>query len=149
MDYIKIRFSSDLAHTGVGFEKTVDEMFQSMSHIFSLSEASWKPSMDIYETQEEIIILALVAGVAKGDIELEVDTKAVKISGRRAPVINEEDSRFCLAEIQYGAFERTLFLPAPINTESVSAAFVNGFLQIRMSKLQIGEVRKIQIESAE
>jgi HSP20 family protein len=40
-----------------------------------------------------------------------------------------------LAEIQYGRFERVLFLPAPIDPEIVSAAYTNGILEIRLAKL--------------
>ncbi len=146
MDYIKIRISSDLDKLASEFDKTIEEVFQTMSPMFSLSERTWKPLMDIYETDEEIIVLVAAAGVAKEDIELEVNTRAIRISGKRIPVFTDKNTRYCLAEIQYGSFERILFLPSPIDTEIVSASYLNGFLQIRMAKLQINRTRKIQID---
>jgi HSP20 family protein len=146
MDYIKIRFSDDFTRTGIGFEKTIGEMFQTMSPMFMLSERSWKPPMDIYETSEEIIILAEIAGVAKEDLDIEINDKAVKISGKRRLIFSTEETRYRLAEIQYGRFERVLFLPAPIDMEVVSASYANGFLQIRMAKRLHERTLKIPIE---
>lgn len=126
-----------------GFEKTVEEIFRSMNPIFTLSERIWKPQMDIYETPEDIFILAEIAGVSKEDLEIEINAKAVRIYGKRseAPV---GKGTYRLAEIQYGQFERILFLPAPIDTEKVTASFINGFLKIRMTKLR-HKPRKIPI----
>jgi len=50
-----------------------------------------------------------------------------------------------LAEIQYGKFERILFLPTPIDTDKVSASFLDGFLQIRLLKMMMDVTHKIPI----
>ena len=136
MDYIKIRFTSEFDQAGSKFEKSVDDMFRSIGPVFSLSERTWKPSMDIYETAEEIIVLAEIAGVDKDDIELEISSKAVRIYGQRGPQTQWGEASFRLAEIQYGKFERILYLPSPIDTEVVSAAYANGMLQVRLAKLK-------------
>lgn len=149
MDYIKIRLSSDLDKLASEFDRTIEEMFQSMNPMFSLSEHTWKPYIDIYETSEEIIVLAALAGVDKDDIDLEVNTRAIRIAGKRTPLFStNQDTKYCLAEIQYGVFERLLYLPTPIDTEIVSASYTNGFLQIRMAKLQVNKTRKVQIDES-
>ncbi len=51
-----------------------------------------------------------------------------------------------MAEIQYGQFERILYLPAPIDVDKVSASYTNGLLKIFMAKLALDKVQKIQIE---
>jgi HSP20 family protein len=145
MDYIKIRFISDFDQLDSKFEKTIDEMFRSISPTFTLAERKWKPQMDIYETPDEILILAEIAGVNKEDLELEISSKAVKIYGNRAEFPRVENATYRLAEIQYGRFERILFLPAPIDPEVVSASYSNGFLQVRLAKLSLDKIRKIPI----
>ncbi len=145
MDYIKIRLRGDLDKLLPGIDKTLDEMLQPMSPMFSLSKQTFKPLMDIYETTEEIIVLAAVAGVDKEEIELDVNTRAIRISGYRAPAFEDKNSRYCLAEMQLGQFERMLILPSPINTGEVSATYSNGLLQVRMTKLHIDKTRRIQI----
>ncbi len=135
MDYIKIRVTRDFKRTGSNFEKTIGEMFRSLTPVFTLSERLWKPQMDIYETGEEIIILAETAGVKKEDLEIEISNRAVKISGKRTLAQRVDGAVYRLAEIQYGSFERLLFLPALIDTGNVSASYLCGMLQIRLPKI--------------
>ncbi len=137
MDYIKIKFGNDFDYLESGFEKTFDEMFQAITPMFRFVERTWKPQMDIYETPEDIYILAEIAGVNKKNLEVEVSTKAVKIYGDRPAAPCMENTTYRLAEIQYGKFERILYLPAPIDTEKVSASCLDGFLKIRLSKLPL------------
>jgi HSP20 family protein len=146
MDFIKIRFGSSFDNLSSKFDKTIEEMFQSMNPMFALSESTWKPQMDIYETPEEIIILAEIAGVETENLELEINAKAVRISGDRSNLSPVKNARYRLAEIQYGRFERVLFLPVPIDTDQVSATYLNGFLQIRMAKLPLDKPHTIPIK---
>jgi HSP20 family protein len=146
MDYIKIRLRTDLDQLGSKFERNIGEMFQSMNPIFTLNERSWKPQVDIYETPEEIILLSELAGIDKDELELEVNSSALKISGKRRFAFSKESTSYCLAEIQYGTFERILVLPSPIDTDVVSASFSNGILQIRMAKWFVDKARRIIID---
>ncbi|MCD6298312.1 MAG: Hsp20/alpha crystallin family protein [Deltaproteobacteria bacterium] len=145
MEYIKIRFISDFDQLDSEVEKTIDGMFRSISPMFTLSARKWKPQIDIYETPDEILILAEVAGVNKDDIEIEISSKAVRIYGNRGQFPRGENAKYRLAEIQYGMFERILFFPSPIDPEVVSASYSNGFLQIRLAKLFLNKIRKIPI----
>ena len=145
MDYIKIRFTNDFDQLEAKFEKSVEDMFRTINPMFTLTERSWKPQMDIYETPEEIIILAEIAGVNKEDLELEISSKAVKIFGNRSEYFRIENATYRLAEIQYGKFERILYLPSPIDTEVVSASYTNGFLQVRLAKLAPERPQKVHI----
>lgn len=145
MDYIKIRFGNDFDRLASRIEESIDDIFRSMSPTFSLSERKWKPQMDIYETPDEIIILAEIAGVKKENLEIEINSKAVRIFGIRTEPPRLENATYRLAEIQYGRFERVLFLPSPIDTDKVSASHLNGFLQIRLTKLPQNVTHKIPI----
>jgi HSP20 family protein len=145
MDYIKIRFGHDLDRLSSDFEKTIENMFRSTGPMFTLSERTWKPQMDIYESPEEILILAEIAGVDKENLEVEINSKAVRIHGSRPEMPKLKNSTYRLAEIQYGKFERVLFLPAPIDTDKVTASYQNGFLQIRLTKIPLNVTYKIPI----
>jgi len=145
MDYIKIRFGNNLDQLSSNFEKNIEDIFRSMSPRFACTECTWIPPMDIYEAPEEIIILAEIAGVNKDDLDIEINTKAVKITGKRIYMPRLENATYRLAEIRCGKFERILFLPAPINTEKVTASYLDGMLHIRLAKLQTDKTHKIQI----
>ncbi|MBW2435993.1 MAG: Hsp20/alpha crystallin family protein [Deltaproteobacteria bacterium] len=145
MEFIKIRIAEDFGHLGSNLEKTIEDMFRSMSPAFTLAERSWKPPMDMNETPEEIIIVAEVAGVDKDDLEVEISSKAVRIQGNRVARHYTDETAYRLAEIQYGRFERILYLPAPIDPEVVSAGYNDGLLEIRLAKLPIEKTHKIPI----
>lgn len=144
-DFIKIRFTNDFGQIASRLEKTVETIFKSARPMFADAERAWKPQMDIYETPEEIIILAEIAGVEKENLDVEISSKAVRIYGKRTEMPRMGNARFMLAEIQYGKFERILFLPTPIDPEIVSASYVNGFLKIRLAKMPMDKTYKITI----
>lgn len=147
MDYIKIRFGNDLERFSSTFEKAIEDIFRPrpVSPMFTSSERTWSPQMDIYETVDEIIILAEIAGVSKENLEVEINRKAVRIHGTRRPVHHLTNSTYRLAEIQYGKFERILYLPTAIDTETVIASFSNGLLHIHLDKIPVDVIHKIPI----
>jgi HSP20 family protein len=134
MKHIEIRFGDNIG-TPATEEKSFEEMFQSVNPMFCFSKRVWKPQMDIFETRTQIAIQAEIAGVKKENIVIEVSNKAVKISGNRLTNHLDRTATYRLAEIQFGQFERVLYLPSIIDVEKVSAQFSNGFLELTLGKL--------------
>jgi HSP20 family protein len=145
MEFFKIRFGNDLDELTAKFEKTLEDMLGTMGPSFMLSERTWRPPMDMYETREEVVILAEIGGVDKEDLEVEISSKAVRIQGNRLAPSCSPDCTYRLAEIQYGRFERILFLPSPIDPDKVTAASKNGFLEIRLAKRPVDQTYKVPI----
>jgi HSP20 family protein len=147
MDYIKIKFGGNFDPTGQNLGKTMQEIFRPrpVNPMFSSGEHMWTPQMDIYETPEEIMIWAEISGVEKDDLDLELNSRAVKISGIRKERPRVANGTYRLAEIQYGRFERILYLPSPVDTEVVSSNFTNGLLVIRVAKLKLDKVHQVPI----
>ncbi len=134
MKHIQIRFGETI-EAYPGKEKSFEEMFQSVNPMFSFSKRVWKPQMDIFETRAEIVIQAEIAGVNKEDIIIEISDKAVKISGTRPNKQPDRTATYRLAEIQFGQFERVLYLPSVIDLDQVSARITNGFLRLKLGKI--------------
>ncbi len=145
MEFIKIRFTNDFDRMGSKFEKTIAEMFHTMNPMISFAKSSWKPPIDIFETPDSILITAEIAGVEKEDLELEINSRAIRISGRRIPMPSADNGRYRLAEIQYGVFERIMHLPVMIDPEKVTASYKKGLLQINLTKLTHETSYKIPI----
>jgi HSP20 family protein len=145
MEFIKIRFANDFDRMGSKFEKTIADMFQTMNPMFSFAKNSWKPPIDIFETPDRILITAEIAGVDKEDLELEINSRAIRIAGKRTPVPSSDKGRYRLAEIQYGAFERIMHLPVLIDPEKVTASYKKGLLQISLTKVTCEASYKIPI----
>jgi HSP20 family protein len=145
MEYIKIRFGGETGRLGSSFERTLDSIFRSVNPMFAECKRAWNPQIDVFDTPTEIFITAEIAGVEKQDLDVEINQQAIRISGRRLPQPHVDQASFRLAEIQYGNFERTLNLPAPIDPQAVSATYANGLLQLRLAKSESARPRRIPI----
>jgi len=146
MEYIKIRFGKNLGHMHSRLQRTIDDMLRQVNPMLVLAEQTWRPQMDMYETPEEIIIVGEISGVDKEDLEVELDPKAVKITGLRRETARVPGMKYHLAEIAYGKFERIFLLPVPITPEEVKASYANGLLKITMAKHLPKQARQIPIE---
>lgn len=147
MNHIKIRFGDEFDRIGSSLQRTLQDMFRPrpVNPMFACRDCGWIPQMDIFETKNEIYIRAELAGVDKTDLEVEVNSKAVRIHGMRKELPRPAEGGYRLAEIQYGRFERILYLPSPVDTEKVSSSYADGFLSIRMAKLEVHKTHKIPI----
>ena len=86
MDYIKIRFVDNTDFAESEFRRTVEEMLRVANPRFTLSRHRWRPQIDIYETREEIVIQAEIAGVRQEEILLEISParrENLRHAGRR------------------------------------------------------------------
>jgi len=146
MDYIKIRFVDNPEAAESEFRRTLEEMLRVANPRFTLARREWRPQMDIYETGKEIVIQAEIAGIRSEEIHLEIGPRSVKISGIRESCQHGADARYRLAEIPCGYFERTLSLPALINTETAAATYRDGLLEIRLTKRPLDRIQKISIQ---
>ena len=136
MNYIKIRFKNDRNMIEREIQDAIEDMFKlTGSTMFSLGEHSWRPHTDVYETVNEILVIMDLAGVKREEIHLEVGRKTIKIFGKRDQQALFGKTRYRLAEIPFGYFERQLVLPAAIDGDKVEATYKDGLLEIRMPKL--------------
>ncbi len=147
MDYIKIKFGDQFDRFGTHIEKAIQDVFRPrpVNPMFACKDCSWIPQMDMFETEDEVVIWAELAGVEKENLQVEVNAKAVRIFGFRQEKPKGTKGTYRLAEIRYGKFERVLYLPSPVDTEVVSSSFNNGLLNIHMAKLQVHKTHKIPI----
>jgi HSP20 family protein len=142
MTYIKINFGSSFEDE---FQKAVDEVFHLVHPAFKNYECIWRPNIDVYESVEEIVLLADMAGLNKEELHIEVNRKKIKISGFRKAVHLLQNARYCQAEIPHGRFERTVVLPAPVDTQSAVASYADGILMMRMNKLPVTQTHRVPV----
>lgn len=145
MSFIKVRFAEEIGYIDAEYRRSFDEMFRLLHSTFTVFHSVWSPHVDVYESPEEVIILADIAGVHKDDLYVEIDRRLLRIYGKREKPITER-TRFHRAEITYGYFERKLALPFPIDIDSVKATYADGLLQIRIAKVPLEKVHKISIQ---
>lgn len=145
MTYIKINFGSSFEDE---FQKAVDEVFHLVHPAFKNYECIWRPNIDVYESVDEVIVLADMAGLNKEELHIEVNRKKIKVAGFRKAVQLLQNARYCQAEIPHGSFERTVALPALVDAHSAVASYADGILMVRMNKLPVTKTHRVSVIAA-
>jgi HSP20 family protein len=99
-----------------------------------LSHRGWRPSLDLYETREEFLVLVDVPGMQVQDLEVVVDRDILRIAGNRCRSVGQDITRVLQMEIDFGPFSHAIRLPEPVNSEAASSTYREGFLTIRLPK---------------
>lgn len=100
----------------------------------------WLPKADVYETEDELIVRVEVAGVQRESLSaaLSADRRILSIHGIRTEshIDDRKKLRYYQLEVYFGSFERDVLLPAdvPINSETISATYKDGFLVVVLPK---------------
>jgi HSP20 family protein len=144
MTFVKIKFGNNFEDE---FQKVVDEVFHLARPAFRNYECIWRPNIDVYESTDEIIVLADMAGLNKEELHIEVDRKKVKIAGIRKAIHVLQNARYCQAEIPHGYFERNVVLPSLVESQSAKASYADGILMVRMNKLPVNKSHRVLIVS--
>ena len=104
-------------------------------------------AVDVYQTNDSIVIQAMVAGVASEDLSVSVTREMVIIKGKREAPKGISPENYFYQELYWGAFTRTILLPAEIETEDVEATEKHGLLTIKLSKIDKERKQTIKIKS--
>jgi HSP20 family protein len=138
------------------FERRFEDFFR---RPFSLMEAPWlrrwpalagevSPAMDIFEEGGDIVVKAEIPGMKKEEIHVDINEKAVTVSGEKRKEEKVERKDYVHLERTFGSFARTFALPAEVQTDKARATFKDGILEVRMPKTAeaASRARKVAIE---
>lgn len=94
------------------------------------------PRIDIYETQQEVVVIVEVPGIESAQaVKLNIKSESLTLSGSLSGRFKSiKDERFYLNERFRGTFERTVSLPARVRPQQARATYKNGLLEIRILK---------------
>lgn len=89
--------------------------------------------IDLIDAGDKLIILALLPGMKREDIDVSVFRDEITLSGERKREVIEE-ARCIRRERGYGAFQKVIELPEPIQVDEINAEYKDGVLNIIMPK---------------
>lgn len=104
-------------------------------------------AVDVYQTNDSIIIQAMVAGVASDDLSVSVTREMVTIKGKREAPKGISPENYFYQELYWGAFSRVILLPSEVETEDVDAIEKHGLLTIRLPRIDKDRKQTIKIKS--
>lgn len=104
-------------------------------------------SVDVYQTGNEIIIEAMVAGVKPEDLHLSITRDMVTVKGRRDGNTSVTHDDYFYKELYWGTFTRTILLPHEVEIEEAEAVEKHGLLIIRLPKVDKARQTKLKVKS--
>jgi len=102
-------------------------------------------AVDVYETDERLIVKARTAGVNKSDLDVSISDGILTISGTLSSGDDSAATQWHVQECYWGEFSRTLALPVPVKEDEVEAVLKDGVLTIGFTKVKSEQARKIEI----
>ena len=109
----------------------------------------WSPAVDIYETENELVLKADVPDVDPKDIDVRVENQTLTISVERKFEQENTSKGFHRIERSYGTFVRSFAVPNSFDTDKIGAGFKNGVLTVTLPKKEAAKPRQVKIEVKE
>jgi HSP20 family protein len=107
----------------------------------------WAPSVDIYETPNELVLKADVPDVDPEQIDVKVENQTLTIAGERKFETDATEKGYHRIERSYGHFVRSFAVPNAFDTENINAAYKNGVLTVTLHKKEAAKPRQVKIQS--
>ena len=98
------------------------------------SMGEWAPALDVSETKDAVMVKAEVPGMDPKEIQLSLEDQLLTLKGEKKQEKEEKDEHYYRSERSYGAFMRTVRLPATVDGSKVTATFKNGLLKVTLPK---------------
>ena len=106
---------------------------------------AWAPALDISERKDAYLVTVELPGVEPDDLQITLEDGLLTIQGERHFAHDSTEQQFHRVERRYGAFRRSITLPAQVQAEQIEASFDNGVLQIMVPKMEEAKPKRIQV----
>ena len=110
-----------------------------------VSMSSRRPAVDIFDTENAILIKAELPGIKKDDVFVDVKDNVLTIKGKRSFDKEIKEENYCRKERSFGKFQRSFTLPEAIDPATIKANFKNGVLEIKVPKSEGKMPKQISI----
>ena len=109
------------------------------------SLTAWAPSVDIYETEHELVVKADLPEVDPQDLDIRVENNILTIRGERQFEKNVNEENYLRVERAYGSFARSFSLANTVNAEAIKADYQNGVLTLSIPKREEAKPKQIKV----
>jgi HSP20 family protein len=106
---------------------------------------AWAPALDISERKDAYLVTVELPGIKPEDLDITMEDGLLTIQGERQFTQESSEQQFHRVERRYGAFRRSITLPAQVQAEQIEASFEDGVLQIMVPKMEEAKPKRIQV----
>ena len=130
-----------------GLQEQVNRLFDGAFPRRSENSAitTWAPAVDIYETENELVVKADLPDVSEKDLDVRVENNTLTVRGERKFEKKVEEENYLRVERTYGAFSRSFSLPNTINSEAIKAEYKNGVLTVTLPKRAESKPKQVKV----
>lgn len=126
-------------------ENEIDQDEESLGSI--MEETDGQLSVDVINTDDAIIIKAMLAGVKPNDIDIDIARDMVTVRGKREEEHESSKENYYHRELYWGSFSRNILLPEEIDVDEADATEKNGLVTLRLPKLDKTRKTKLHVKS--
>jgi HSP20 family protein len=109
--------------------------------------ASWIPSVDIFEAQDEIVLRTELPGLNEEDVEITIENGRLALKGEKKFEKEETEGDYRRVESRYGSFYRSFALPNSVDREKIEAKFDKGVLNVTLPKAEVAKPKRIEVKA--
>lgn len=136
MTTILLKSNSDPEFGPQGEKKRV--IAETMSWQIRAHSVVWSPPTDLFETESGFVVRMEIAGMRDQDFSVTIENNYLVISGTRPDI--PEKRAYHQMEIRFGDFSSVVALPAPVDSDSATAEYTDGFLVVTLTKIRSKKV---------
>lgn len=111
----------------------------------ALMSGSFVPPVDVYEDDHNLSLKMEVPGIDQKDIDIRLENNVLTVRGERKFEKEEKEENFQRVERRYGTFTRSFTLPNTVDTDKVTADYVNGVLKVTLAKRAEARPKQIKV----
>lgn len=126
-------------------QREMNRMFDDFFEDASKGTRAWGPPVEIFETADELNLVAELPGLEKDEVGLSYENGLLTIFGERKRPENQKDRTYHRTERWYGKFERSFQIPNVYDGEKIRASLKNGILMVTMPKKKDARPRQIPV----
>ena len=104
-------------------------------------------AVDVFQTQDAIVIKALIAGVQPNTVDISLTREMLTISGTREEEREVDEDNYFQRELYWGSFSRTILLPEEVDVDMAEASEKHGILVVRLPKVNKKKQTKLKVRS--
>jgi HSP20 family protein len=120
--------------SSVSLKERRREVLQAVGWQMQVRSTVWSPPTDLYETENAYVVRVEVAGMREQDFEVMLDNNYLVISGSRPDL--PERRAYHQMEIRFGRFSAVAGIPDPVDVDTATAVYEDGFLLVSLPKLK-------------
>jgi len=106
----------------------------------------WAPAVDIYETEDSLVVKAELPGVDAKDIDVSIDEGVLSLKGERKLEKEVKEENYHRVERTYGMFQRSVRLPSDVDADAIKANYDSGVLKVSVPKVEPKKPKSVPIE---